>query len=430
MNPAQLVPILNPEHFTGEIDPVLLCTICFGVLQGTRQCSNGHGFCLGCIERSIAATGEICPVCRVHVTLETLGVNRIADNLIGGLEIRCGDRRCDWRGVCRDRNQHITNQCMFTVVRCPNQASGCVAEFERREVAEHVVQCQFQLIACAHCAAPTMRSDLARHQDTCDMRPAPCPNGCGAVCIIRDQQQHNNSCPEMTIQCPFLDFGCEEVGLKRRDFARHQAEWASPHSELMRQKLCSMQNRFEAMLVVKDREVQNLTERCDTMATDQSVVDRIQAITNVVGSNVRAVNALIEKASQVTVNVTWMASCRSFERTMVSKRFVVNLGRQGEYSMWLKIEQEKGANWGFYLYAEGGSVYPLSIAGSTFTFAGKTLTFADTDLIEGSGQRRGWPGILSYRDVRSSSPFAAYIDTNLDVKGTICIPVIMETVKL
>jgi hypothetical protein len=457
---------LNPDHFVAEVDPELLCTVCLGVLQTARQCSNGHVYCLVCIQRSIVATGEKCPICLVHVSLSTLGVNRIADNLIGGLEIHCGDSRCDWRGTYRNRNQHHANDCMFIIVNCPNQVSGCASRLERMQMVGHIGLCQFGSIACPYCAALTMRRDLGLHEETCDMRSIACANGCGAIFLIKDQSQHNASCPEMMIQCTFFDHGCRVVGLKRKDLALHQSECASIHSDLIQQKLSGIESRFEAMLAERDqetqllcedmareaterdretqllrqrcevmetearerdREMQLLRQRCEAMATEaterdresQLVRQRCEAMAIEIG-HCREVQALEQSSNDSSrrVAITWNAFLLPD-----SDSFSDYVSAHGEYRVRLKITLEKEDCRGLYLCCVGGSAYPVCISGSTFSVCGKTLTFNNTDFIRASGYIRGWPKAIS-----ASAIPQHLVDGRLVVTGMISLTLPAEPV--
>jgi hypothetical protein len=368
---------LDPDQFTTQINMDLCCSFCFGVLRNTRQCPNGHMYCLRCIIQSLERESS-CPVCRIFLTPELLSVNRFADNFIAELEIRCQNSSCDWRGPCRDLNQHF-DICGFSLTKCLNHDSGCPIVIERMHVSEHTEVCEYQPVPCRYCQLSFQRRDLD-HEVICEMKPFSCPNGCEAMCTLRDQGTHNLTCPDYLVPCTFAVHGCTEVAIRRKDLPQHHSDSAVHHCELVGRKLVCLESRY---------------------------------------------NSMFSNINTAQVNVEWKAQILPDDAWSWSQPVTVSLAGHGEYILQLIITGEINGYRSLLIRSEGGLTYPLFIGGSTLSVRGKTYTMDTTDSISRSEGKMGWENA-----VRVSSLRKHLINDRLVIKGVLKISVAPRVVEL
>ena len=157
------------ERFEYKVDDNLLCPICGIVLKDPVQCQNEHHFCRSCIEMHLHENSETCPVCKRHLTRETLGKPpRVLTNMLGGLKIRCNHAN---RG-CRELVQlevlhHHVKSCGYSPTHCTNP--GCSEVINRHDKERHENQiCRFGLLVCEDCKEQVLRKSSRVHP--CFMR--------------------------------------------------------------------------------------------------------------------------------------------------------------------------------------------------------------------------------------------------------------------
>ena len=94
----------------------------------------------------------------------------------------------------------------------------------------HVEEFPERLAECDHCGGDMKVRLLEKHSAACDMRPAPCPNHCGAP--VMPLGRHRAECPLELFCCPYSAVGCEVTRL-RKDMAGHQGGVAVHFPTLM-----------------------------------------------------------------------------------------------------------------------------------------------------------------------------------------------------
>ncbi len=152
------------DTFLKKPDDSIICSICLDILEDAasfKKC--GHIFCAKCI--SACLSKPTCPTCRRSVQTGS-NPNYILRDLIGKLEVRCpeyaSDRKspstrhrmddgqteaversshdddetgCDWRGTISELDQHVADECEFTVIECGEE--GCKHACRRRDMGAH-----------------------------------------------------------------------------------------------------------------------------------------------------------------------------------------------------------------------------------------------------------------------------------------------------
>jgi len=123
----------------------LMCNICLLTLKQAMQCPCGVSFCKSCTVKCISTTGT-CPIGRETLTLESVSVNTVANNIVRDLDVRClsvilsdGEAdddvsSCGWTGKLCDIEAHMST-CDWAVLCCPISKSfsiGCCSECPRK----------------------------------------------------------------------------------------------------------------------------------------------------------------------------------------------------------------------------------------------------------------------------------------------------------
>lgn len=204
------------------------CPLCRDVLQDAVRASCGHSFCQLCIGRAISGTSSAsssataptlinnnnnnssntCPVCQQALTPSGPDARQLVEDFearesIAKLVVRCQQAGCTWAGELRNYMQHISEECAFTTVRCPN--FPCPTTASRKLIQQHLNVCEFKPALCQYCNNPVP---------------------------INDRQSHQASCPEMPCPCGFQGFGCEDV-VKRKNMAEHLQRCNEKHLMLI-----------------------------------------------------------------------------------------------------------------------------------------------------------------------------------------------------
>ena len=175
----------------------------------------------------------------------------------------CPNRpRCAWRGLRRDVEVHLENECAWEVVPCglvDDDPDGALAgsretedaraerKLERRarsercevrlvrcKLAAHRAVCRFRRATCRHCGAPRAVRRLAQHEAECAFSRFTCSR-CGAEGIPSDARRTHDErvCPELEITCEFARYGCSRPRLPRREYAEHARTRLHEHLELL-----------------------------------------------------------------------------------------------------------------------------------------------------------------------------------------------------
>ena len=141
------------SRFVGEVREDLLCSICQEVPKDPRLCKHkDHFFCLAHISRHLQQNSQTCPVCRDHLTLETLRrPTGFLKNYLHDLKIKCDhhDRGCPDVVRLEDLPRHV-DECGFAPAMCRNE--GCEMVVNKRDKDNHEKNlCQFRIPKCHDC---------------------------------------------------------------------------------------------------------------------------------------------------------------------------------------------------------------------------------------------------------------------------------------
>lgn len=120
-------------------------------LKDPRQCSNGHLFCMICIEESLKYR-KSCPMC--NCAIETLSHNVEIERILSGKLVRCckiepvAEDSCPWWGYDKDYDSH-RQVCPYREVQC--SIPGCSVVVQSRYYLRHLAHCLQRTFSCRFC---------------------------------------------------------------------------------------------------------------------------------------------------------------------------------------------------------------------------------------------------------------------------------------
>ena len=246
--------------------PEFDCKICHNVLREPflTSCCGNH-FCQACLDPAVK-DGKPCPSCNEGRFVTVL--DKKTRRKILSFDVRCPmwRRGCKWVGELGERCGHLdekSGECQFVDVNCSNACGGCV---QRRELAAHLEQaCPKRPYVCGYCPfEATFDVVTSQHWLVCGYFPLPCPNGCNAGTVERQNlEQHVKECSFQEVECDFSYSGCQ-AKLQRKDFAQHMAENVQNHMRMTQRKLeeqaVEIREIFERDLQGKESEIIELQQ--------------------------------------------------------------------------------------------------------------------------------------------------------------------------
>jgi hypothetical protein len=247
------------------------CPLCINILKDPVLFpKGGHTFCRSCVTESLV-TSETCPTCRERLTIDSLISNRLINNMIEDLEVKClsvpflaedqvrkskrmklGFKEfCEWTGKLNGAESHY-NECQFANTTCPNDGFDDI--LVRREIPDHNKICPHCLMPCKWCKELGKVDKINAHLMVCKACPVPCPNDCfcenGAIFhSTRDEIAHHRTiCPEEEMVCKYASSGCN-TKLTRRYMTLHEGD-ARAHIDLLQE---AFQDAEEEISQLKSR---------------------------------------------------------------------------------------------------------------------------------------------------------------------------------
>ena len=225
------------------------------------ECCGQH-YCDSCLKKWLERNNS-CPQCRKKDFQSMLNREKIRE--INVFKVRCThkEKGCKWVGQLGALKDHLEsdNGCDYVMVKCSNTAynvkqmrsplTKCGAAMERRLLADHQKnECLYRQYKCQYCGHVDTYDAIAgrskvrnegskirrgrNHYSECTQYPLKCPNKCGAENIKRkDMEEHKETCPLESLDCPFQHVGCTVGKILRKDMDTHCQEMTQGHLVLM-----------------------------------------------------------------------------------------------------------------------------------------------------------------------------------------------------
>ena len=418
---------LDVDLFVSPPSDDLLCAICSGALQKPVSCTEGHTFCGDCVSKWIAEKRS-CPTCRTAMTATTVSKNRIAENLLGAMVVRCRHYRsqgpdgygeppakrqradasgaCPWQGPLSQLETHL-QECGFVPVTCPD---ACGSQLQRRELPHHKTVCPQRSVLCGSCGSTMPFRALSRHVTTvCPKALVPCPEKCGKKLPREELASHAAAdCPATPVDCPYRAQGCM-VRPKRGRLQQHVKDGAVQHAQLV----------LRAYAAVKEEvlgAVEGLTQKNLRLERDVAELKRE--------------NALFRDSQGVQkVTVRW--TVKNFARKSAAGLPVKSQPfphANYEFALQMQFRGEASrASIGLFVRHCGGSACgPVRVGGTCLTLQSQTeaqhsvsRTF-EGDTVINAQKGIGWPQFVPLSDVHEEALGLCKEDM-LHVEAILCV---------
>jgi hypothetical protein len=183
-----------------------------------------------------------------HIWNKSLG-REIEELLVG-----CANqgKGCTWVGEKSALANHLQSDsgCAYEEVVC--SFGRCKMKMERSSYKVHVEQkCWYRPYTCEYCGhkdtykAIVVGENSTSHYQECSHFPVSCPNTCGTTGIIpKDLKLHYQQCPLERVPCPYVETGCVERSILRKDLARHLTESAEQHAMTLLRSHCDLKEKY------------------------------------------------------------------------------------------------------------------------------------------------------------------------------------------
>jgi hypothetical protein len=264
-NMAESIAGLSDSIFLTAPPDAYKCGLCLKIMKEPKQCPQGHCFCKSCIYHHLSVGQKKCPSCSCALTTASLSNNLIVSNIISDLSVRCATtsdlakhvtNKCDWKGLVRDIDDHLAEDCQFTVTKCSNL--GCGESLERRLMGDHNNVCEFRRVECHYCHIQFPFRTIELHRGRCDLRPIKC--ACNANFTAAELVKHrSDDCPLTLVDCPmFKNCGkcsgtCDPTGkIARNNLAAHISSPEAMAGNFMTLMLQSAEAKSDIAVVKRD----------------------------------------------------------------------------------------------------------------------------------------------------------------------------------
>ena len=134
---------------------------------------------------------------------------KILDRMLDELLVRCPlkDEGCNEQIPRCEVQQHVDKKCTYSEVECP--AEHCLLSILRKDVEKQ--RCLHGILQCEDCNQSFMERDLESHRTLyCEAGRTSCPD-CKIQVLLRDIDQHVESCPDAIFPCTAAEYGCDFI---------------------------------------------------------------------------------------------------------------------------------------------------------------------------------------------------------------------------
>ena len=202
------------ELFLAPIDENLKCGVCLDVLKEPKSvCQEGHTFCADCIKSVTRSDSDFrfrCPICRGKPLEPPFATNRIVQNMVGALALRCPHHETTSteeppsQRQCTQLRRSRRGRADEDADTANAQPRGCAWEGTCDDLAAHLRSCPFEAVPCKlGCGARLTPDQLDAHRDTCPRREVSCEL-CDKRLPFHELEVHaKNECPEVMASCRF-----------------------------------------------------------------------------------------------------------------------------------------------------------------------------------------------------------------------------------
>ena len=275
--------------FTDPVGRMFECPICQGVVKKAHsvKCCK-KTFCKGCLDEALNKSNK-CPLCRTGNP--TAYENDAIDDGVNDFKVLClhHGKGCEWSGHLLHESQHRQEKCGYAEVKCEKWRIGCAVVDERRCMKKHMEEeCQYREVPCQYCGELQKVWKLECHLTTCPDHPVACVNGCQVEgLLLKNIDSHLEVCPEAVVDCPYIEMGCKEHQLKRKDVQSHTTSAVSHHLALVMKNLVETKQAMRELADAHKIETECLKARIDQLQVEadahKSKTERREAVGRIPG---------------------------------------------------------------------------------------------------------------------------------------------------
>lgn len=147
-----------------DVNDEFICALCENVFLDPIVPSCQHIFCSACLARRFKKDkSTACPTCQSPIQDLPQTASQEFKLKLLNLKIKCTNK-CDRKVTLGELPDHVSVDCPFTPVSCPNENKGCKKKVRRCDLTKHLAECDFRTVTCEACGHVTLFQDLFTHQ--------------------------------------------------------------------------------------------------------------------------------------------------------------------------------------------------------------------------------------------------------------------------
>ena len=346
---------VDDDGTQAHVESEFLCVVCRGVMADPRQAPGClHDFGMRCVvpagaEESDPERVYRCPEqgCTTSFTADQVQPCAKLGRLIARLPVGCPNE-CGWHGAWGSSQKHVEKACHLEQINCPFGCGECVP---RRELIDHKKQCDRRVTQCQYCLTQHRFINVHLHEDRCDLKPVSC-SGCNAEVKLAALPRHKvEECGATMVSCPFVDFGCPEHNIPRRDVDDHIQANLEKHCSLLMRQIQKERGEYSEHIALLENRIASLEGRCgigsdgkanSNTPAGQAALHNVEELT----AKVQIQQELIDKfmnANVLVVDASGLGGARtSIQRAIEDARpNDVVLVRPGTYTEDLNLTKPK-----------------------------------------------------------------------------------------
>ena len=235
------------------------CGLCDCICEEPKfqNCRCNQVFCKKCLYLYYEKFKHRCPKCQ-NEAREMEPYQGYLESL-RNLNMKCAnyDIHCPWIGLYSEYKQHINSECQKEIINCPNK--GCIIKARREDMKNHLQKCEYREITCAECNQKMVYFEKRTHKNYCEKVKIECPQGCGKFIRRGEYINHQKSCMNSEIFCPYKLIGCSDIFQRNQKKQRLEKD-VYKHLDLAMPIIFDLQKRIIKM----EKEIEELKNNNNT----------------------------------------------------------------------------------------------------------------------------------------------------------------------
>ena len=267
--------IFSPELFPDKKNiENYLCGLCKNVCDEAvkAKCNCGKLFCRKCLTFYYDNEQKQCPSCGRCSEGEIIQA-KLENELIQSLKMKCVN--CTWENECRLYKEH-EQCCGEQIIHCHNKKFGCVIQIKRKNLLEHLKECEYNRTTCEKCGVDLYEKELESHKNICEKEIINCPFECGQTFIRKELEEHKKKCDFIVVKCPYSVIGCKDE-FRKIDEKKRLNEDQDKHLNLLKNNIIDIRNYF----CENEKRVKKLEEEIQVLKDNNNNLNNISAIINI-----------------------------------------------------------------------------------------------------------------------------------------------------